>query len=116
MEIQNAQTCGDRGCDGAKLLWLCIEDSISLSESSLPERVDITLLVIHPGPIEKNISEEQRTTKKKKTTTVLADLKNMIDCARKKNTMIMKCRQWERKVQCDCNKMSINRFLWYYSG
>lgn len=47
-----AQTCGDSGCVGARLLWLCIEDSISLSESSLPERVDITLLVIYPGPIE----------------------------------------------------------------
>lgn len=52
--------CTCAGC--VKLARLCVEDSMSLSDSSLPERIDVTLLVIPPaGPMEKNISADRQT-------------------------------------------------------
>lgn len=50
MHTHTLCTCADSGC--AKLARLCVEDSMSLSDSSLPERTDVTLLVIPAGPIE----------------------------------------------------------------
>jgi hypothetical protein len=38
------------GCE--RLFRLSVEDSMSLSESSLPERADVTLTLITPGPME----------------------------------------------------------------
>lgn len=45
-------TCADIGVRCVKLARLCVEDSISLSTSSLLERREVPLLVIPAGPME----------------------------------------------------------------